>query len=86
VLASRGSSSRVAATLGSALQLLPPGPGLMNGPRHLRTVSAESPRSAATPEFPSADSTHTKIIRARSGRRGSPDGGQSLKLRAVTAR
>ena len=48
-------------------------PDPVNRERHFRTVSTESPSSAAAPEFPSAESAHASTIRARSARRRSPE-------------
>jgi hypothetical protein len=48
-------------------------PELANRERHFRTVSTESPSSAATPEFPPAESAQANTIPARSSRRRSPE-------------
>lgn len=58
---------------GRAPSASPPGPASVNRLRHFRTVSTESPSSAATPEFPARESAHVSTIRARSARRGGPD-------------
>jgi hypothetical protein len=58
---------------GRAPSASPPSPCSANRARHFRTVSAESPRSAATTELPAPGSAHASTIRARPASRGDPD-------------